>query len=262
MLRPVIMIGCGGSGQKAVRYVRAAVKRKLEHTHWEGGIPAAWQFIGLDTLNTQEAPGEIPTMPASDYKSISLNFQTFSELTDALLARHTPQERRGYAEMIGWRPKPQEVVVPLRSGAGQMRAVGRTAGVVALGTVVRPRLEEAFTACKSGGPELQQISEHLQISVPPGTPTPDPIVVVLGSMAGGTGAGILLDVIDLLRRITKHVVEDLGIVFPKVSRFQRGIMLEVRKAQRHPRNCGYRYARPDPKITHGGYTASHDGCIR
>ncbi|SVD22817.1 uncharacterized protein METZ01_LOCUS375671, partial [marine metagenome] len=145
MLRPVIMIGCGGSGQKAVRYVRAAVLRKLKHTHWEGGIPAAWQFIGLDTLNTQEAPGEIPTMPASDYKSISLQYNTFSDLSEALLARHTPIERLGYRELIGWRPQAKQVNVPLRAGAGQMRAVGRTAGVVALGTVVRPRLEEAFT---------------------------------------------------------------------------------------------------------------------
>jgi hypothetical protein len=66
------MIGCGGSGQKSVRYIRDAVRRKLEHSNWEDGIPNAWQFIGLDTLNIQESPGEIPTMPASDYKSISL----------------------------------------------------------------------------------------------------------------------------------------------------------------------------------------------
>ena len=46
MLRPIIMIGCGGSGQKAVRYVRDSVKRHLEHQGWEGDFPKAWQFIG------------------------------------------------------------------------------------------------------------------------------------------------------------------------------------------------------------------------
>ena len=84
MLRPVIMIGCGGSGQKAVRYIRDAVRRQLDHNNWEGGIPNAWQFIGLDTLNIQEAPGEIPLLPASDYKSVSLEFDTFTDLTNAL----------------------------------------------------------------------------------------------------------------------------------------------------------------------------------
>ena len=200
MLRPVIMIGCGGSGQKAVRYIRDAVRRQLDHNNWEGGIPNAWQFIGLDTLNIQEAPGEIPLLPASDYKSVSLEFGTFTDLSNALLALHPPHEKLGYEELIGWRPQPEHVTVPLKSGAGQMRGVGRAAGIVSLATVVRPRIEEAFGACRSGGAELQQISEHLGIPVPPGTPTPDPLVVVLGSMAGGTGAGILLDVVDLVRR--------------------------------------------------------------
>jgi hypothetical protein len=112
------------------------------------------------------------------------------------------------------------VVVPLKSGAGKMRAVGRTAGIVALQSVVRPRLEEAFTACKSSGPELERISEHLQIPVPPGTETPEPIVVVLGSMAGGTGAGILLDVIDLVRRTDSTGAFPIAVIFtPDIFNF-------------------------------------------
>ena len=66
MLRPVIMIGCGGSGQKAVRYVRDVVRRRLEHSGWNGGVPQSWRFIGLDTLNVQESPGEIPTQEQLD----------------------------------------------------------------------------------------------------------------------------------------------------------------------------------------------------
>ena len=53
MLRPVIMIGCGGSGQKAVRYVRDAVRRRLQHAGWEGEFPDAWQFIGIDAQTFQ-----------------------------------------------------------------------------------------------------------------------------------------------------------------------------------------------------------------
>jgi len=214
------MIGCGGSGQKAVRYIRDAVRRHLEHTNWEGGIPDAWQFIGLDTLNIQEAPGEIPLMPASDYKSVSLEFDTFSDLSNALLALHPAHERLGYKELIGWRPQPEHVTVPLKSGAGQMRGVGRAAGIVSLATVVRPRIEEAFGACRSGGADLVQVSEHLGIPVPPGTPTPDPLVVVLGSMAGGTGAGILLDVVDLVRRTDSRGAFPVTVIFtPDIFNF-------------------------------------------
>lgn len=212
MLRPVIMIGCGGSGQKAVRYIRDSVRRQLAHSNWTGGFPRAWRFIGLDTLNIQEAPGEIPTMPSTDYLSVSLDFSTFSALDNALMANYGPGTA-GYRELIGWRPEASQVHVPLHDGAGQMRAVGRAAGVVALDTVVRPKIHEAFSECAAGGPELQRVSEHLGVPVPAGTATPQPIVVVLGSMAGGTGAGIMLDVIDLVRRTHEGGAYPIAVVF-------------------------------------------------
>ena len=208
------MIGCGGSGQKAVRYVRDSVRRRLEHSGWDGGVPKSWRFIGLDTLNIQESPGEIPTLPAEDYESISLKFETYQALTDYLLAQHRPDDpSSGYHELVGWRPNPADVFVPLLSGAGQMRGVGRIAGVAALDTVVRKKVVDAFSDCDAGGPELQQVSQHLGIPVPPGTPVPDPMVVVLGSMAGGTGAGILLDVIDLVRRTDLRGAFPIAVIF-------------------------------------------------
>lgn len=212
MLRPVIVVGCGGSGQKAVRYIRDAVRRRLIHAGWEGEFPRSWQFIGLDTLTAQEAPGEIPTMPQSDYASISLNFQNYTNLEGAVLARHKPGSA-GYRELVGWRPVPQEVTVPLKDGAGQLRAVGRMAGILSLAEVVRPRLLHAFAECTAGGPELQRVSERLGVTVPNGTPIPEPMVIVLGSMAGGTGAGIMLDVIDLVRRTSSQGSFPIAIVF-------------------------------------------------
>ena len=212
MLRPVIMIGCGGSGQKAVRYVRDNVRRHLEHTGWGGDIPKAWQFIGLDTLRVQEAPGEVPTMPSGDYLSVSLNHKSYVSLEGSLLAQH-PHSSRGYRELMGWRPIAAEVKVPLNEGAGQMRAVGRAAGLASLDAVVRPKVQEAFAACSVGGPELVRVSEHLRIPVPVGTDLPDPIVVVLSSMAGGTGAGIMQDVIDLVRRTDPRGGYPIAVVF-------------------------------------------------
>lgn len=200
MLRPVILIGCGGSGQKAVRYVRDSVSRHLEHKGWDAGIPKAWQFIGIDTLTTQEDP-DIPFLPNNDYVSVSLAFQTFQGLDQALMARFGADvNNAGFKDMMGWRPNPSQVVVPLQAGAGQLRAVGRAAGVLALQENVKSRIEFAFSECTAGGPELAEVSRHLGVNVPPGTPTPSPLTIIVGSMAGGTGAGIMLDVVDLVRR--------------------------------------------------------------
>lgn len=198
MLRPVIMIGCGGSGQKAVRYVRDAVRRRMMHAGWEGEFPRAWQFVGIDTLTTQEDPS-IPYLPANDYVSVSLAYQTYSALDAAVNAKF-PKGSEGYRELMGWRPNPTQVMVPLAAGAGQLRAVGRAAGVLALQNSVQQRILKAFSECAAGGPQLGEVSQRLGVTVPPGTPTPSPITIIVGSLAGGTGAGIMLDVIDLVRR--------------------------------------------------------------
>jgi hypothetical protein len=95
------------------------------------------------------------------------------------------------------------VAVPLQQGAGQPRAVGRTAGILALQDSIRNRIEFAFSQCTAGGPQLGEVSQLLGVRVPPGTPVPSPIVIVVGSMAGGTGAGIMLDVLDLFPRTSK-----------------------------------------------------------
>lgn len=200
MLRPIIMIGCGGSGQKAVRYVRDAVRRRLEHAGWEGEFPQAWQFLGIDTVNIQEDPS-IPFLPNNDYVSVSLDFASYQALNNSIETKFGPTTNNdAFRDLVGWRPNPSEVTVPLKEGAGQLRAVGRTAGILALQDVVRQRLRVAFGQCTHGGPELNEVSKRLGISVPPGTPVPDPLTIVIGSMAGGTGAGIMLDVVDLVRR--------------------------------------------------------------
>jgi hypothetical protein len=200
MLRPVIMIGCGGSGQKSVRYVRDAVRRRLVHAGWDGdkNFPTSWRFIGIDTL-TQQEDSSIPYLPSIDYLSVSLEFSKFSDLNNAVNSTF-PKNSDGFREMMGWRPSPHEVRVPLRHGAGQLRAVGRVAGVLALQNLVQKKIKSAFDDCFSGGPQLGEVSQRLGVTVVPGTPTPDPIIIVVGSMAGGTGAGIMLDVIDLVRR--------------------------------------------------------------
>ena len=200
MLRPIIMIGCGGSGQKAVRYVRDAVARHLEHNGWESGVPSAWQFLGIDLLSTQEDPN-IPFLPERDYISVSLEYKTYQDLNRAVDAKfNSLKSPPAFRDLQGWRPNPTQVTVPLQEGAGKLRSVGRTAGILALQDSVQKRLAYAFTQTSAGGPELAEVSRRLQVPVPAGTTVPDPLTIIVGSMAGGTGAGIMLDVVDLVRR--------------------------------------------------------------
>ncbi|MCY4621954.1 MAG: hypothetical protein OXD34_09015 [bacterium] len=198
MLRPVIMIGCGGSGSKAVRYVRDAVARKLRHAGFSDPVPDAWSFIGLDTLVDQEAPGEIPTLPKADFLTVSLGLGRYSAVHDGLMVRYPPDSST-YPYLVGWRPSPDEVAVPLLAGAGQFRAVGRIVGLLASRDELLDRINKAFMDARAGGPELGRVSEALGLPSTLGGATP-PIVVICASVAGGTGAGIALDVVEMVRR--------------------------------------------------------------
>ena len=200
MLRPAIFIGCGGSGTKAVRYVRDAVRRRLDHRGWKGGMPEAWQFIGLDTLTVQEDPTEIPEMPAADFLSISTMVPRYRDLYEALTIKYSADGPVPNARPIcGWLPDPKSVAVPLKSGAGKNRGIGRAAGLLSLEGAVLDRLRVAFQSTAAGGPELHEVGTRLGLESELGGATPEPLVVVISSMAGGTGAGVVLDVIDLVR---------------------------------------------------------------
>lgn len=199
MLRPVIFIGCGGSGQKAVRYVRDAVERQLRYASWNEPLPKGWVFLGLDTLNQQEDPEEIPLLPASDFHSLSPQFNKYQPLEQAVLAQHQPGETSTYEDLIGWRPRSSEVKVPLKAGAGASRAVGRFAGIHSLKHVLVGPISQAFEAADQASADLAAVSEKLEVPTAPGGATPTPLVVVCASMAGGTGAGVALDVVEIVR---------------------------------------------------------------
>lgn len=194
------MVGCGGSGTKAVRYVRSAVERSLLHAGWDGEFPSAWQFLGVDTLTTQEEPAEIPLLPPESYVSLSMRHASYAPMHQSLLVRHPPADpSSAYRRLLGWVPSPQKVTIPLADGAGQNRAVGRVAALSSLAGPVGDALRKALAATRTGRGQLRQVSEALGDRGSDGEEMPEPLVAVVSSMAGGTGAGIALDVVDMLR---------------------------------------------------------------
>jgi hypothetical protein len=154
---------------------------------------------------------------------VSLDFNTFQQLDNAILARFGPDiNPNAFRDLQGWRPNPTQVYTPLLGPSPfNWRAVSRMAGILVMQDNVRQRIQYAFSQCAAGGPELTEISKHFGVNVTPGTPIPDPIVLVIGSMAGGTGAGIMLDVVDLVRR--SHV----GGAFPILVAFTPDIFGSV-----------------------------------
>ena len=214
MLSPIILIGCGGSGVLSVRYVRDEVRARLRARKIEQ-IPSAWQFIGLDTVRVMTDLADASPLPSSDFLSLTGGFSNLDQLELSLLARHRPENNRGgYKELAGWRPDPRELPGDLTQGAGKHRAVGRVLGTFTLNAVtLKDRLAQAITSCNSGGAELNAVATRLGYPTPDAAAVQAPIVVVIGSSAGGTGAGIMLDVVDVLRRLGTETIEPILLVY-------------------------------------------------
>ena len=199
MLRPLIVIGCGGSGVKTVQLLRSNLQKILNEAGWKGEFPQAWQFIGID-MGEQWAQDSTP-IPGGDYLDIWQS-RTYQDVV-AVMDRKHPLGSQGVREMFGWRPDPREMS-PLRGSPTQHRAQGRMYGLAAMESLIAPRLSAAFDSIKNGVDEFRQISNLLQWGSNSDASLQDPYVVVVGSMAGGTGSGVMLDIHEMIQRISPN----------------------------------------------------------
>ena len=210
-LAPFILIGCGGSGVLSVRHVRDEVKARLR-VHGIDKIPDAWQFIGIDATPVQADLTEASPLPPLDYLQMKPGASTLDELDKMLQAAHPPAMRRGYVELVGWRPNPKEIPQNIEIGLTN-HAVGRVVGTIALqASQIRRRFEAALTSAEASGPELNTVARRMGLPIG-GLGVMAPNVLVVTSMAGGCGSGISIDVVDLLKHLGGNSIQPILIAY-------------------------------------------------
>ncbi|QCB96205.1 hypothetical protein E5206_04070 [Arthrobacter sp. PAMC25564] len=163
-------------------------------------IPAGWQFVHIDVPLAPDTaiPGVGNVFQqGGTYIGTGPNSGSYPILDNAL--SHRLSNERSLEEIGTWAPRdPNKIGVPIHSGAGQMRAVGRMI-TLSKASDVRMGLERAFQ--KLNLVETNAQMEHVQ-GLLPGSDAfhsvEPPIVLVVSSMAGGAGASMALDVCRLL----------------------------------------------------------------
>ena len=198
MLRPFLIIGVGGSGGKTLRVVRDDLERRLAQAGWGGPFPKAWQFVHVDVPTHADGndPDLPPQLPERDYQGLVANGVDYRTIDAALMGGGA-----GLRDVVAsWRPDPNKVAIPASKGAGQYRALGRIITVAGLARVREAvqAARRAMTGAEIVG-ELQALTSLL--GGKPAASPPEPTVIVVSSIAGGSGAGAVIDVCDVVRSL-------------------------------------------------------------
>lgn len=195
-----LIVGCGGSGGAALAYMMDQLRSELADVGIDK-IPAGWQFVHLD----------VPTSPSPlrDVGSVKDQGGTYvgtGPLSDSykVLDNALSQQLAGKAALdtiATWAPRdPEAVHVPLSTGAGQYRSLGRMITLSRVGQV-RDALQRAWD-------NLYLVStdtEMKSLNVPGAgqySSNDQPVVLVVSSMAGGAGASMALDICRVLTMVS------------------------------------------------------------
>ena len=209
MLRKFLMIGLGGSGGKTLRYLKQNLEERFEEIGWDEGMPKGWQFLHIDTPAQQDSPvlpGSPALLDADEYLSLTGQGIKFEAIVESL-------QDKG-EDFAGWLVDPRYMDIPIDKGAGQYRAVGRIIGLY-YADHIKGRLLGKQRALMSAGAAAQL--DRLAYRIAGGqvlAEAPPPAAIVISSLSGGTGAGILTDVCDILRADgAKWLDESIGILY-------------------------------------------------
>lgn len=208
-MKKFLVVGLGGSGGATVRYVMDQLRADLRR-RGVTELPQAWQFLHIDVNPVPEQTpglGDIRAL-GGRYVAVGAAGKNF----DA--ARRTVEHRlaneNSLNSLAGWVPNPRQDanLVPVATGAGQYRGVGR---ILTLNNLARIEgaIHESYEA-------LQSVSAWGELSnfmddEGPFNSSGSVVPIVISSMAGGAGASMFLDVCRLLGRVSGIDSSQLGV---------------------------------------------------
>ncbi len=199
-MKPFVLIGTGGSGGKTLRVVREVLRQRLQAAGWQEEWPQAWQLLHIDVPAVADGlTKELPyTLPRKDYFPLTDSNSTYSTF-DHLVSGVKGSPWDAYTAYNSWRPfPPHSVHIDIINGAGQYRAVGRVSLMANLSRA-RDRIGKALNDAASAPTDVLARIQELMTGRQAALDDSRPMIIVAGSVAGGSGSGSLLDICDVLR---------------------------------------------------------------
>jgi hypothetical protein len=188
LLYPTLVVGLGGTGARSMRLLKRMVERYFRSRGCD--VPPIIRYLVVDTEDLRNNPGDQALDP-DEYVNLGSDF-------DANRVVEFMEQTEGLYESIRewWTGSGHDTGrIRVKNGAGQMRDVGRLALYVGY-----QQLLDKLKATLAQLQNVTNLQKSQQILAKIGMkPDPAPQVWLVGSLCGGTGAGIFIDVAYILR---------------------------------------------------------------
>ncbi len=200
-----LFIGLGGSGGSTLGRIKEALRVWLAEHDLEPDIPAGWQFLHIDTPTVSDSD---PSLPADEYLGLVTSAVQFANIQ-----RMLDSDENLHDEIQTWRVEPTGLNISVAKGAGQFRAIGQTISI-AYSKRIRDKIEQSVGRLSK--PKAKADLAEVYGSVTgelAGSESPLRIVII-SSLAGGTGAGLLQTVCDIVRALETEALDDIfGVLY-------------------------------------------------
>lgn len=209
-VRPTVFVALGGTGMEVLLRLR----RRILQADWNGAridavdaFPAAaFLYFDTDTLEAREAGRAAATDPLS----AKVAFREGETLQKAVNLARYQAERRSYPHIDEWLPDRDLSRIDASKGAGQIRAIARL-------LFFDEHRNFAGRLTAKAGAVLANMSNEAALRTLGLDTSTDLRVVVVASVAGGTGSGALIDAgyaISSLETPKRPDAVDLFLVLP------------------------------------------------
>lgn len=218
MLKPMLFIGCGGSGLRTLRHLRRELEFRLASVGLgREDFPDAWQFLVLD-VPAEELLNDADLKSYAGTSYIGLADTATGYLFAGGIDDQLSRRDHSRSDFVQWRPDPGKTPVDVSKGAGQWRAVGRVVAGYSLDTKLSERVSSAISSMSGPTAEasLRKVAAKLGIDGAETEAIDVPMAFIVSSLGGGAGSGIFMDVGDLLRRMSGSetwLQRSVGILF-------------------------------------------------
>lgn len=210
VIRRTLFIGLGGTGIKTLLRVKKRFYEVYGHYREDHKPPDFVKFLAVDTdggdmkksnltgYNAFAGGEHGQRMTQMRGKEIDITFENYEMFhADGVGSKSTIMDNRNE---FGWIPQNDSIIRKmddLKSGAGQVRLFGRV-GFYWNAHKLRPKLDALITEMMSGDNKEKDFDT-------PQNPDFHLDVVVVASLAGGTGSGMFMDMGLLIKDICRNV---------------------------------------------------------